>query len=351
MLLEGEPQKAFAESLPLFMELYETVRRLREVMGNLVQQLNAVYSMHDKSVRPLNSIKNFMLRNVFESLGEGLAVLVVLDEILKQNGYLKSYLSLFARMLNNVKPVPDTLGISADDVELLRQVVSHLEKLLSIGIFQQFLRGQPSWNATLQQDRCNRKLIEACTSCICDGLSEMLSRLDTWAEHPSDRRRILCYLALFLFSTYYSAESPEKKTWNLILEMLKRVPVVYIEGGKRILILDILKSQSGQSLSSWLPMKETFRDSGVLMTNYLSHLSDMHSRDWETMKDLLSCWVSSFQSAIHPSSQTLSEACVRLHLKQIMQCREFSLQIECTCLFSHCLICIRCLRSLSRERN
>lgn len=97
MLLEGEPQKSLAESLPLFMELYETVRRLGEVLGNLVQQLNAVYSMNDKNVGPLNSLKSFMLRSAFESLGEGFAMLIVLDEILKQNGQLKSYLSLFAR--------------------------------------------------------------------------------------------------------------------------------------------------------------------------------------------------------------------------------------------------------------
>jgi len=97
VLLEGEPQKALAESLPLFMELYETARRLREVLGNLVQQLNAVYSFLDKSVRPLNSVKYLMLRSVFESLGEGFSVLLLLDEILRQNSHLRSYLSLFAR--------------------------------------------------------------------------------------------------------------------------------------------------------------------------------------------------------------------------------------------------------------
>lgn len=351
VLLEGEPQKAFAESLPLFMELYETVRRLREVLGNLVQQLIAVYSVNDKNVRPLNSVKNFELRSVFESLGEGLAVLLVLDEILKQNGQLKSYLSLFARMLNNMKLELDTFGISVDDLDFLDQVVKHLEKLLGVGFFQHLLQGEPSWNATFQTVRSNRKFIETCTSCFCDGLPEFLARLDTWKEYPFDRRKILQYLALFLFSTYSSGEAPEKKTWKLIVEMLQLVPVIHVEGGKRILILDLLKRQCHPSVSSWLSVRETSRDSDVMMSNYLTHLSDMQSRDWQAIKDSLSSWVASFQSAIHPSSETLSEACLRLHLKQIMQCREYFWPIECAHLFSQCSICMQCLRFPSRGRS
>lgn len=100
VLLEGEPQKAFGESLSLFIELYETTIRMAELLGNLLQQLNSVYSIGDKNVRPLNSIKNLMLRTAFEALGEGLAVFLVLDEIIKQNEHIKNYLSSFSRLGN-----------------------------------------------------------------------------------------------------------------------------------------------------------------------------------------------------------------------------------------------------------
>lgn len=96
VLLEGEPQKAFGQSLSLFIELYETVSETTVVLGNLLQQLNAIYSLHD-NVRPLNSFKSFNFRTVFESFGDGLAIFLVLDEIVKENNNIKSYLALYAR--------------------------------------------------------------------------------------------------------------------------------------------------------------------------------------------------------------------------------------------------------------
>ncbi|RRT46214.1 hypothetical protein B296_00018936, partial [Ensete ventricosum] len=136
VLLEGEPQKAFGESLPLFMQLCETTIRMRDVLGNLLQQLNSVYSLRDKNVRPLNSIKNLKLRTAFEALGEGLAVFLVLDEIIKQNAHIKSYLALFSRMLNKVKLDLDTFDINVEDLDLIDQVVGDVEKLLEVSFFQ-----------------------------------------------------------------------------------------------------------------------------------------------------------------------------------------------------------------------
>jgi hypothetical protein len=96
-LLEGEPQKLFAHSIPLLLELYEIINGLIMILGNLLRQLDVICSVRDKNVRPLNSFKNFDLRTVFGSLGEGLTVFLLLDEILRHNGNAKSYLSLFSR--------------------------------------------------------------------------------------------------------------------------------------------------------------------------------------------------------------------------------------------------------------
>lgn len=93
--------------------------------------------------------------------------------------------------------------------------------------------------------------------------------------------RFECYLVTeyfpcFLF--FIIGGAPEKKTWKLIDEILQLVPVIYIEGGKRILILDLLKSRCHPSISSWLSMRETSKGSDVMMGNYLTRLSDMQSR-------------------------------------------------------------------------
>ncbi|XP_026660870.2 WASH complex subunit 4-like isoform X2 [Phoenix dactylifera] len=320
VLLEGEPQKAFGESLSLFMELYETTSRMTAVLGNLVKQLNSIYSLHDKNIlRPLNSVKNFMLRTAFEALGDGLAMFTVLDEILKQNSHIKSHLSLFARMLNKVKLEVDIFGITAVDFDFLDQVVSQLQKLLEVGLFQRLLQSESPLHATLEQVRCNKKFIDVCSSCIHDGLSEILPRLDTWKEFPLDRRKILQYVALFIFFTYASAEVPEKKVVKLLLEMLKLVPLTYVEGGRRIILLDVLKSQCHPSYFSWPSIREVYKESVVMKRNYLTQLSEKHSRDWQAIKDALFSWITSFQSTVYPSSEMLSEAWIRFHIKQIMQ--------------------------------
>ncbi|XP_010934687.1 uncharacterized protein [Elaeis guineensis] len=320
VLVEGEPQKAFGESLSLFMELYETTSRMTAVLGNLVKQLNSIYSLHDKNIlRPLNSVKNFTLRTAFEALGDGLAMFIVLDEIIKQNSHIKTHLSLFARMLNKVKLEVDIFGITAEDLDFLDQVVSQLQKFLVVGLFQRLLQSESPLHATLEQVRCNKKFIDICSSCIHDALSEILPRLDTWKEFPLDRRKILQYVALFIFFTYASAEVPEKKIVKLLLEMLKLVPLTYIEGGRRIILLDVLKSQCPPSFLSCPSIREAYKDSDVMKSNYLTQLSEKHSRDWHAIKDALSCWITSFQSTVYPSSEMLSEAWIRFHIKQIMQ--------------------------------
>lgn len=320
MLLEGEPQKAFGESLSLFMELYETTSRMTAVLGNLLKQLNSIYSLHDKNVlRPLNSVKNFTLRTAFEALGDGLAMFIVLDELVKQNSHVRNHLSLFARMLNKVKLEVDIFGITVEDLDFLDQVVSQVQKLLEVSLFQRLLQLESPLHATLEQVRCNKKFIDVCSSCIHDGLSEILPRLDTWKEFPLDRRKILCYVALFIFSTYASGEVPEKKIVKLLLEMLQLVPVTYVEGGRRIILWDVLKSQCPPSFFSWPSIREAYKDSDVMKGNYLTQLSEKHSRDWQAIKDTLCCWITSFQSTVYPSSEMLSEAWIRFHLKQIMQ--------------------------------
>ena len=87
----------FAHSIPLLLELYEIVNGLIVILGNLLRQLDVICSVRDKNVRPLNSLRSFDLRTVFALLGEGLSVFLLLDEILRHNGNVRSHLSLFSR--------------------------------------------------------------------------------------------------------------------------------------------------------------------------------------------------------------------------------------------------------------
>ncbi|MQL83966.1 hypothetical protein Taro_016453, partial [Colocasia esculenta] len=278
VLLEGEPQKAFGQSLSLFMELYETVSRMAAVLGNLLQQLDYVYSRQDKNGPPYRSFKNVSLRSVLESFGEGLAVLLVLDEILRRNTHIKSYLSLFRRMLSKVKLELDTFDISVKDLDSLDQVVGRLEKLLDGNLYHCMLHEGPYLNDMFQKLKCNKRVIDAFSLCVYDGLMEILPRLDTWKEFPLHRMKILQHVAVFLFIILACAETPEKKLRKVIIDMLQVVPVIYVDCGIRFTVLDLIKNQCPQLVSSWPTLREAVKDYNVLMKNYLTQLSETHSR-------------------------------------------------------------------------
>ncbi|KAF3324727.1 WASH complex subunit 7-like protein [Carex littledalei] len=318
VLLEGEPQKAFGESLSLFVQLYETVDEMTHLVVNLLLQLNAVYSNHERSTRPLNSFRTINLRTVLELLGEGLSVLILLDEIVRQNGNIKSHLSLFARMLSKVKLEVKTFGVALDDLDFLDQVVENLQRLFALGFFERLVRADSPLSASLNHVMCNKKLLDAFSSCFYEGCSEILLRLDSWKELPMDRLKIIHVLALLLFSLYASGDAPNKKILKLLSDLLEKLPLIYI-GGIKVFLFEILQTKYPKGFSAWLSALEVSKDYILIQKNYLIHLNKLYLRDWQVIRDALSCWAVSFQSSMHPLSEIQNEDWLRLLLKQILQ--------------------------------
>lgn len=318
-LLEGEPQKMFAHSIPLLLELYEIVNGLIVILGNLLRQLDVICSVRDKNVRPLNSFRSFDLRTVFALLGEGLSVFLLLDEILRHNGNVRSHLSLFSRMMSKVKSEVDVFGMSVEDIDFLDQVVHNLQKIFDSGFFHQLVLVDSPLCSSIDLVRSNKKLLDAFYSCFAESSSEIILRVGSSKELPSDRKTILHLLALLLFFMSATDEAPDKKSMKLLMEILQMVPVVYIEGGKCIVLSDLIRCYCPPALSLLPPIKEACEAFGIMKSNYLAHLNEVHSRDIEAINDSLSCWSVSFQSAVHPSSQMLTEEWVRHLQKQILQ--------------------------------
>ncbi|XP_078447989.1 uncharacterized protein LOC144716664 [Wolffia australiana] len=278
VLLEGEPQQAVGQSLSLFMDLYETVSRMAAVNRNLLQQLNSLYSRQDKYMRPCMSMNNIFLRCIFESLAEGMSSLMMLDEILRQNPRIKGHLSQFRRMLAKVKLEINAFSLSVKDLECLEQVVIQVEKLFDAGLFSSTWLEGLNLNDTLQKAKYSRKLIEAMSSWNFQGFLDILHRLDTWKERPAQRQRLLHHISIFIFLANAFDEAPEKKWGKVIADMLHKAPIIYIECGVRLTILDLLGKHCPRLLSSWSSLRGSTRDSDIMLRNYLCYLSEAHSR-------------------------------------------------------------------------
>ncbi|RZC72236.1 hypothetical protein C5167_035616 [Papaver somniferum] len=99
MPLEGELQKAFGHVISLFVELSDITRRMSALMCNLLQQLDFIYSLQDMNSPPCKSFKNITLVTSFTSLGDGLAMVLILDEVLANIDHRKNYLSRFYKQV------------------------------------------------------------------------------------------------------------------------------------------------------------------------------------------------------------------------------------------------------------
>lgn len=320
VLLDGEPQKAFGHSLSLFMEFSEIVCRLREVLNNLVRQVDSIYSADAKNNKLCASFTTIHMPSVFSSFADGLMVFLIVDEIIAQNGHVKHYASLFTRMLDAVKTEPNKFCMSVENVDCLECVVNQFDGVLEIGLFQRFLQEDLMFNESTQKLRSNKRFLEENSFCLREGLLDILSRLDSSKEVPFERRRIVGYLALFILQSWLTVDPPEKKGARVILEVLRRLPVVHVDSNIRFVLLDLLLAQLPQSLTSWSPLKEVMKESTAIKNHYLLKMDEVLSRDSQTIRASLTSWIAAFHSSMSPMMQ-LSEvqATLEIRTKQIIQ--------------------------------
>lgn len=320
VLLEGEPQKAFGHSLSLFMEFSEIVCRLREVLNNLVRQVDSIYSADTKNNKLCASFTTIHMPSVFSSFADGLTVFLIVDEIIAQNGHVKHYASLFMRMLDAVKMEPNKFCMSAENVDCLDRVVNQFDGVFEIGLFQRFVREDLMLNESMQKLRSNKRFLEENFFCLREGLLDILSLLDSSKELPSERRRIVGYLALFILQSWLTVDPPEKKGARVIVEVLRRLPVVHVDNNIKFVLLDLLLAQLPPSLTSWSPLKEVMKESAAIKNHYMLKMDEVLARDSQTIRASLTSWIAAFHSSMSPMMQ-LSEvqATLAIRTKQIIQ--------------------------------
>ncbi|ERN13296.1 hypothetical protein AMTR_s00041p00059380 [Amborella trichopoda] len=220
------------------------------------------------------------------------------------------------RMIAKVKLDPNSFDISLEDLDYLDQVVNQLEKSFHDGFLKRLFKEDSLWHGTLQKIKSNRKFLDALSSCTYEGLSDISHHLDTWKEYPCDRKNMLRYVALFVFRSYLLVETVEKRMGKVIIEVICMAPVIYVEGGIRFVLLDLLNNQLPQSVISWPLFRQTSRDTDV--RNYVEHVDFIFGRDWQTMRDALAGWVASFHA--YPMTVFSSiEGILRTYFRQTIQ--------------------------------
>eukprot|EP01018_Ginkgo_biloba_P015627 Gb_31038 [translate_table: standard] len=69
-----------------------------------------------------------------------------------------------------------------------------------------------------------------------------------------------------------TVDTPEKKGAKVIMELLRRLPVVHVDSSIRFILIDLLLAHLPLSLLSWPPLKEVRKESATIKNSYLLRL-------------------------------------------------------------------------------
>ncbi|KAL3684666.1 hypothetical protein R1sor_002688 [Riccia sorocarpa] len=320
--LEGELQKSFAKSFRFFQDLLEFVAKLRAVLFNLVQQLEAIYTGDGSkgSKRPYASFSSVHLRTAVQCLADGFTVLITIDEIVAQNSAIGHSLSLFTRMLHTVRSEPSSFRMEPDQVETLHFEVSKVDSILMGGLFQRCLQEDFYGNMDMQKLKSNRQCLDEIIFCVREGLLQIFYRLDSLREYPYDREKIIGLMAVWVCHSWMTGETPEKKVTKLAMDLQRRSPVLYLFSNVRFILLEFLVLH----LPSWALaspiIKEARKDSAVVNANFLASLDDGLSSHSQSLRSGLANWFVSFDSTVSPAVQQLAiHAMLGTRFKQLTQ--------------------------------
>lgn len=318
LVLEGEPQKMFGRSLLFFYDLTEFLGRLRAVLSNLVQQLEALYAGDSKS-RIYASFANVHLQTVILYLADGFAILVTVDEIVNRNPAIGQSISLFVRMLHTIRMEPSKFAVETGQIESLDRTVTDMEEVVQVGLFQRCFQQDFLGHPQMEAFKCNRRCLDEMSFSLHEGFMHILSRLDTLKERFNDRIRLVGLLAVFMFYAWMCVESPERKLGKVVAEITRRAPMLHVYCNIKLQPLELLMSHSPPWVLSLSVLKEARKEAGSVKNNFLATLDDTLVRDIQVLQSEVASWVVTFDPTSAEVRRLPVNAMLRSRAKQLVQ--------------------------------
>ena len=127
---ETSPTAQAAQLLPVLLAVQQFVARANSLCINLLHQLASLYMA--KSRLFAATFKSVHLRRVFDSVGDLLALLISLDELLRRSP-IASNLAAYRRMLQTLRPEPEKYGSTNLELSALEARVASVEDELCGG--------------------------------------------------------------------------------------------------------------------------------------------------------------------------------------------------------------------------
>ncbi|XP_056595412.1 WASH complex subunit 4 [Triplophysa dalaica] len=223
-VVEGESQIQMGRFISFLQELSCFVSRCFEVVVNMVQQLAALYNSNKTATKIIEST-GVHFQTVYEHLGELLAVLITLDEIMENHTTLKEHWKMYKRLLKSVHHNPAKFAIPEEKLKPFEKLILKLEgQLLDSMIFQ----------ACVEQrfDNAGEGVSVSKNSAFAEeffyNIRTIFVNVESKLGEPSeidqrDKYAGVCCLFVLHFHIFRTVD---KKIYKSLLDVCKKVPAV-----------------------------------------------------------------------------------------------------------------------------
>ncbi|XP_041059183.1 WASH complex subunit 4 isoform X2 [Carcharodon carcharias] len=223
-IVEGESQIQMGRFISFLQELSCFITRCYEVVMNIVQQLASLYTSN-KTASKVIETTGVHFQTVYEHLGELLAVLLTLDEIIVNHVTLKDHWIMYKRLLKSVHHNPSKFGIAEEKLKPFEKLLLKLEGQLLDGMIFQACVEQ-------QFDTRNEPTSVSKNSTFAEEFAHNIRTIFTSAEsklgEPSEidqRDKYVGICALFVLH-FQIFRTLDKKLYKSLLDVCKKVPAI-----------------------------------------------------------------------------------------------------------------------------
>ncbi|KAJ8791596.1 hypothetical protein J1605_020318 [Eschrichtius robustus] len=223
-MVEGDCQIQMGRFISFLQELSCFVTRCYEVVMNVVHQLAALY-ISNKIAPKIIETTGVHFQTMYEHLGELLAVLLTLDEIIDNHITLKDHWTMYKRLLKSVHHNPSKFGIQEEKLKPFEKFLLKLEgQLLDGMIFQACIEQQfDSLNGGVSVSK-NSTFAEEFAHSIRSIFANVEAKLGEPSEiDQRDKYVGICGLFVLHFQIFRTVD---KKFYKSLLDICKKVPAI-----------------------------------------------------------------------------------------------------------------------------
>jgi WASH complex subunit 7 len=228
-LQEGEAQLQLGRILPLLQDLSSFVVRVYAVVKKVIQQLAALYAPELRgSLKKVMDGSGVHLQQVYEHLGDALAILLTLDTIIRHSRALHEHWTLYRRMMTTaVRGSAEKFGTTEEKLRPLEKQIIKLEGEL--------LEGRIFVNCLIQPYDGEQVLVTAAQALA----DEFYYNIQTYFVHleaylgevnETDQRIKFVGFCCLVALHYNLFKVVEKKFVRAIWDTYKKVPAIHLVG-------------------------------------------------------------------------------------------------------------------------